>query len=370
MKMFTKLALVSSVAISANAMAMQSMDDAALSAATGQDGINIGIGISRVEIDKVLIHDNDGLRADGGNPGDASASPAVPAVTGTKGGTGVAGAIVIGRSAADGTAGTAAKGVVITTNTASLLASHNLADLVIDTDAGKTATGGAFLNVAAEVSGLNIDIGPIGVSASNTAGSTVRRGNDASNYNEILSGLSLKTGKMDANIQLGAAPQGAMIVLSTTMQGGLEITNLGINDASTKGATLVAAVPAVPASPGVPAVPAVPAVTTNANGVIQLDSIRVSDRSGTDLTINAKVAVYGTDTAGGKGYLQIATGSGAAYNASSVASTDSQDVYIKGIHLGSATAASIGDVEIQGLATYYGATGSQKAGAIIKISGH
>ena len=53
MKMFTKLALVSSMAISANAMAMQSMDDAALSAATGQDGINIGIGISKIEIDKV-----------------------------------------------------------------------------------------------------------------------------------------------------------------------------------------------------------------------------------------------------------------------------------------------------------------------------
>jgi hypothetical protein len=62
MKMFTKLALVSSMAISANAMAMQSMDDAALSAATGQDGINIGIGISKIEIEKVLIHDNDGLQ--------------------------------------------------------------------------------------------------------------------------------------------------------------------------------------------------------------------------------------------------------------------------------------------------------------------
>ena len=41
MKMFTKLALVSSMAISANAMAMQAMDDAALSSATGQDGISI-----------------------------------------------------------------------------------------------------------------------------------------------------------------------------------------------------------------------------------------------------------------------------------------------------------------------------------------
>ncbi|HQV25289.1 MAG TPA: pilus assembly protein FilA, partial [Acinetobacter sp.] len=51
MKMFTKLALISSMAISANAMAMQSMDDAALGATTGQDGINIGIGISAVTIE-------------------------------------------------------------------------------------------------------------------------------------------------------------------------------------------------------------------------------------------------------------------------------------------------------------------------------
>ena len=61
MKIITKLALVSSMAISANAMAMQAMDDASLSAATGQDGLNIGIGISKIEIGKVFVHDNDGL---------------------------------------------------------------------------------------------------------------------------------------------------------------------------------------------------------------------------------------------------------------------------------------------------------------------
>ncbi|EOG3524649.1 DUF6160 family protein, partial [Acinetobacter baumannii] len=57
MKMFTKLALVSSLAISANTMAMQSMDDAALSAATGQDGINIGIalGADGITIDKLYL---------------------------------------------------------------------------------------------------------------------------------------------------------------------------------------------------------------------------------------------------------------------------------------------------------------------------
>ena len=52
MKKFTKLVLVSSLAISANAMAMQAMDDASLGATTGQDGINIGIGISKIEIER------------------------------------------------------------------------------------------------------------------------------------------------------------------------------------------------------------------------------------------------------------------------------------------------------------------------------
>ncbi len=55
-------------------------------------------------------------------------------------------------------------------------ASHNLADLTIDTDAG-TGTNGAFLNVAAAVSGLDIYIGEIGVSASNSDKITLARFN-------------------------------------------------------------------------------------------------------------------------------------------------------------------------------------------------
>src|SRR5690606_30799204 len=84
MKNFTKLALVSSIAFSANAMAMQAMDDAALSSTTGQDDINIGIGISKIEIEKIYIHDNDGLAAKG-----------IAGVDAGSGGTGAAGAIVI-----------------------------------------------------------------------------------------------------------------------------------------------------------------------------------------------------------------------------------------------------------------------------------
>ena len=326
MKMFTKLALVSSMAVSANAMAMQSMDDAALSAATGQDGINIGIGISKIEIEKVLIHDNDGLGGTAAN----------------------AGAIVI---KSNGTGATTANGIVITapmdaTGTAvdnsRALASHNLADLTIDTDKG-TGANGAFLNVAAAVSGLDIYIGEIGVSGSNAASTTVRRGNDTANYNAILSGLTIKTGLTNANIQLGAAPQGAMIVLNTTMQGGLEIKNLGIVDSSTKTGT------------------ADGTTGNRAAGQIFLESIKVSDANAANLTVKAAVSVVGKEDTN-NGYLRIITGSGAT--------TPKTDMYIKGIHLGSQAAASIGDVEVQGLQTYYFNGTANVQGSMITISGH
>ena len=330
MKMFTKLALVSSMAISANAMAMQSMDDAALSAATGQDGINIGIGISKIEIEKVLIHDNDGL-------GGAAAN---------------AGAIVIQGNglAASATNLNSTNGIVITApmlnattvDNSRALASHNLADLTIDTDKG-TGANGAFLNVAAAVSGLDIYIGEIGVSGSNAASTTVRRGNDTTNYNAILSGLTIKTGLTNANIQLGAAPQGAMIVLNTTMQGGLEIKNLGIVDSSTKTGT------------------ADGTTGNRAAGQIFLDSIKVSDANAANLTVNAAVSVVGKEDTN-NGYLRIITGSGAT--------TPKTDMYIKGVHLGSQAAASIGDVEVQGLQTYYFNGTANVQGSVITISGH
>ncbi|WP_180120402.1 DUF6160 family protein [Acinetobacter sp. YH12086] len=323
MKNFTKLALVSSIAFSANAMAMQAMDDAALSSTTGQDGINIGIGISKIEIEKLFIHDNDGLAAKG-----------TAGVNAGSGGTSTAGAIVI---QGNGIAGDALenKGIIIGANYdnggAYLLASRNLADLRIDTDAG-TGANGAFINIAADVSGLDIKIGEIGVTASGTAGTTgIRRGGDDNNYNAILSGLSLKTGPMTANVQLGAAPQGAMIKLSTTMVGGLEIKDLGILDASTKTATREA-------------------------GEIFIESIKVADANKTDLTINQDVRVYGKEGTN-NGYIQMVSNSGPIDN------------YVKGIHLGSKDAGSIGDIEVQGLQTFYSpAMGVYNQGSVITIS--
>ena len=317
MKIITKLALVSSMAISANAIAMQAMDDASLSAATGQDGINIGIGISKIEIGKVFVHDNDGLAV-------------------ANGGTAKAGAIVI---QGNGKAGDVLEnhGIIIGANYdnagAYLLPSRNLADLQIDSDANG---GNAFINVAAQVSGLDIKIGQIGVVASadvpTTGATSIRRGGTGT-VNPILSGLSLKTGPMSANIQLGAAPQGAMIQLSATMVGGLEIKDLGILDNSTK-------------------------TGTRAAGEIFVESIKVADANSLDLTLNQKISVIGEEGAN-KGYIRMISTSGA------------HDTYVKGVHLGSRNAASIGDVEVQGMQTYFSpAAGVYMPGAVITISGH
>ena len=273
MKMFTKLALVSSMAISANAMAMQAMDDAALSSATGQDGINIGValGAGGISIDKLYIHDNDGLQTS----------------TGITGATGVAGAISI-------------DGLSITQS-----GTGNLLDLVIDTDAG---TSGAFLNIAANVGAVDISIGSIGVAASN--GSTLTNTTTAvrgvtGTPTEILTGLDLSLGAISANVQLGATPQGAMIKLDSTLQGGLTISNLGINDAA-------------------------------GGGQIYLDNIYVrGDNATGDIDINTDISVTNAG-------LRLQNNS-----------TQNMNVYIAGVRLGAsatgATNASIGDIEIQGL---------------------
>ena len=324
MKKFTKLVLVSSLAISANAMAMQAMDDASLGATTGQDGINIGIGISKIEIEKLLIHDNDGLAAGSLVAGQAGF-----------GGTATAGAIVIkGNGKANDI--NQNKGIVIGANYASLLPTNNLIDLQIDSDAGAGGGNTAFINIAAQVSGLDINIGEIGVTASKTAPATgatsIRRGGDDANYNAILSGLAIKTGKMNANIQLGAAPQGAMIKLDTVMQGGLEIKSLGILDNSTKTAT-------------------------RASGEIFVESIKIADANSTDFTIKQNISVVGKEGAN-NGYIRMVSTAGA------------MDTYVKGIHLGSREASSIGDMEVQGLQTYFSpAAGAYLPGSIITISG-
>ena len=350
MKKFTKLVLATSVAFSANAMAMQAMDDASLSETTGQDGLTIGIGISKIAIEKLFIHDNDGL------------APKGVANEAGFGGTSTAGAIVIrGKTdtapdaAALANPTTATHGVVIGANYDNngdyLLASRNLADLVIDSDAGE---GNPFINVAAQVSGLDIKVGRIGVTASGADDpDSIRRGG-AGVVNDIISGFDVKTGVINANIQLGAAPQGAMIKMNTKMVGGLEIKNLGILDNSSKNK----AVGLVGTTP----------VTTREAGEIYVESIKIADADSNDLTISQNISVFNDAYVGTTG-----TQLGKAAHVRIVSNdTGAKDQYIKGIHLGNReTRSSIGDMEVQGLQTFYSPSqGAYTKGAIITISGH
>ncbi|WP_441374882.1 putative pilus system protein FilA [Acinetobacter lwoffii] len=350
MKKFTKLVLATSVAFSANAMAMQAMDDASLSETTGQDGLTIGIGISKIAIEKLFIHDNDGL------------APKGVANEAGFGGTSTAGAIVIrGKTdtapdaAALANPTTATHGVVIGANYDNngdyLLASRNLADLVIDSDAGG---GNPFINVAAQVSGLDIKVGRIGVTASGVDDpDSIRRGG-AGVVNDIISGFDVKTGVINANIQLGAAPQGAMIKMNSVMVGGLEIKNLGILDNSSKNK----AVGLVGTTP----------VTTREAGEIYVESIKIADADSNDLTISQNISVFNDAYVGTTG-----TQLGKAAHVRIVSNdTGAKDQYIKGIHLGNReTRSSIGDMEVQGLQTFYSPSqGAYTKGAIITISGH
>lgn len=175
---------------------------------------------------------------------------------------------------------------------------------------------------------LDIHVGSIGVGTSGTVNETTAlRGITETAPTEIISGLDLSLGQITANVQLGSTPQGAMIKVDSALKGGLTISNLGINDAA-------------------------------GGGSILLDKVMVRGAGNAtgDLDVKADISVTG--------------------NGLQVKSTSAQDmnVYVGGVHLGTNTkasdgtwgtgavkAASIGDLEIQGL---------NVANTTITISGH
>ncbi len=94
-------------------------------------------------------------------------------------------------------------------------------------------SNGAFLNVAATVGAVDVHVGSIGVGTSGTLNTTTAvRGITETAPTEIISGLDLSLGQISANVQLGSTPQGAMIKVNSSLQGGLTLSNFGINDAA------------------------------------------------------------------------------------------------------------------------------------------
>ncbi len=98
-----------------------------------------------------------------------------------------------------------------------------------------------------------------------------------------------------------------------------------------------------------------------------LKALKLRMQTSKDLTLKQDIQVFndayvgGGTTIGKAAHIRIVSND-----------TGAKDQYIKGIHLGSRTAASIGDMEVQGLTNLLLVTaqGSYTKGAVITISGH
>lgn len=206
MKTLTKLALVSAMAISANAMALQSMDDEALSAATGQDGITISLtGNIGSATTKMVIHDSNGYAA--------LTSPVTPAVT-----------------ALGFTAATAADAGAIVLDGFNIDLGGSGLDLIVDAVGGTDPVLNVNIKLPASVT---VNTGTIYVADSGGIAAAAAAQYVDADKEKILDPVSIVLSNASLNVQLGNAPQGAMMKLTGTMTGGITINNLSLYQPTT-----------------------------------------------------------------------------------------------------------------------------------------
>ena len=302
--MLKKLALVSAIsAISVSAFAMEAMDEEAMSATTGQDGITINIvpdAISRTEatamgvsddtmklistvsagpaplykglsIGEIRVYDDDGLGTLGT---DATAN---------------SGALVIG-GGADG-----ANAAAVKADRTVILAKGDKPiqiniDMVGDSN-GTAANGGAMLNVEIKQPQMAIKLGNIYVANSNAAPDDYNADggadNDADSLDnqdgtglvanskvKIMDGLEIVMGESKMTIQLGNESQGSMIVANATLVGGLTLNKFALYDQQ-----------------GAAALNADSLLTGNvgSGGSFRASSIKITDNGGNDLTTKTAI---------------------------------------------------------------------------------
>ena len=204
---------------------MQPLDDQSLSGATAQDGLNIGVHVSKIDFNQIAIIDTDGFT----NSSASLTSKAALVMAASPGGASAIGVDVVKTFNADGS---------IDYGTSALF------NAAIDTDAG-TGTNGAFANVAltlgSDVNGLRIrpfsvyltpDQYDPGDSTKHAISTLV--GSDYTQHSIFSTGTTLKSAnikellrvsnnidvkfitnnKPRMNIQLGASPQGHLVMFS------------------------------------------------------------------------------------------------------------------------------------------------------------
>jgi len=303
MKAFQKLALVSAIALTSSAFALEAADDATLANTTGQDGIRLGINpTSHIKIEKVIIHDGDG-------------------VTGaTK-----AGAIVIGENAS-GTSTAVDIGIVPSAGFNPFTQPIIGLDIDATGDANNDTTAtDPMLNIRVRVNGTTT-LTTAGIAVANSDGLASVAATNVNNYSaNILNGMSVVVGPLDFKIQLANEAQGHMIVLNTAISGGLTLNNAALND--TTGATL----------------PAVFGGATITGGGMGASSVVITDGSatgvsGANLTLGVDVDVTALGLAVGLRQLGDAT-AGANVVINNAGFTT----------LAGATTSTIGTIELLGL---------------------
>lgn len=198
---FKKLALAAAVAAAPmSALALEPLQDEALSSVTGQDGISISLASDVAA--GLKIHDKDGYVGNGIAAADS-------------------GALVI-------------SGFAI--NRAN---STDTIDIDLDASGGATPT----LNVNVSLpTGLQVVLGSVGVadsgrtvSAAGVAGGTWTTSNTVSS---VVNLGTMTLGATTLNIQLGNEPQGNMIALNTTITGGISLTGFSVSDANSGGSLI------------------------------------------------------------------------------------------------------------------------------------
>lgn len=294
---FKKNLLVAAMGLSLPfaAGAVEVLDEEALDAVTGQDGITIQMNLN-LNTD-VTIHDLDGFEFDA-TPIDGTYVPTL---------VNEEGAIVIdGMGLVTGAGG-----------------------VQVDIDAGDTAAVHATptLNIAVSIpANTVITTGALGVansnrdiSAASTAGNLGGNTWGASTAVAIMDSSAITLGSTDLNIQLGNEPQGYMVVIGTIMSGGLSIANVGINDA-------------------------------NDGGTIGMANLSLIDTGGANLTILAGIDVESDGNTATVGDDRL------AITVSQLGSGAGVDLRMERVYLGidpgtagTSTVGYLGDVEVNGL---------------------
>ncbi len=206
--------------LSPYAMAMQPMDDQSLASAVGQDGINISINNSKVEFNQIGIIDTDGL-SNGSYTSPDYVNRAGLVIAGVAGQTPL-------------TASKPNPVAIVGIDASNADTALPTINVVMDTDKG-VGTKGAFANIGLSFSGnyTGFRIKPFSIytadanNLSSISGSTYTRKSifDVTTAIKLQSGVKellrvkdnfdikfLASNKPTMNIQLGASPQGKMIL--------------------------------------------------------------------------------------------------------------------------------------------------------------